>query len=77
MFANLFKTAMLASAVVVPSVVLAAPQQALAEKSNFQFYNNSSETIYYVYIGESSLPTWGDDLLGNQILPPGSSFQGN
>ena len=48
MFANLFKTAMLASAVVVPSVVLAAPQQALAEKSNFQFYNNSSETIYSV-----------------------------
>jgi hypothetical protein len=74
MLRNLAKGVTIASALSLPLVAIVAPQ-ALADKDDFYVYNNSSRDIYYLYISESSLPTWQDDVLGSDILESGDGFQ--
>lgn len=74
MLSDLFKPAMLASAMSLPLVGLAA-SQALADKSNFHVYNSSSRDVYYLYISESSLADWQNDVLGENVLSSGGDFQ--
>lgn len=50
--------------------------EALAGKDNFQVRNESSSSIYYLYMSESSLDTWGPDILGeSRILSSGEQIQ--
>ncbi len=39
--------------------------------ATLRIVNNSSYTIYYVYISPSSSSTWGDDQLGESTIAPG------
>lgn len=36
-------------------------------------YNNSGQTIWYVYISPSDSTEWGSDWLGSEVVPSGSS----
>ncbi len=59
----------------IPALLLTAPK-ALADKQDFWIQNNSSTDIYYLYVSESSLDTWGADILGeNSILASGYHIQ--
>ena len=42
--------------------------------ASMQIANHSNEAIYYIYMSPSAQSTWGQDLLGNQVLQPGQSF---
>jgi hypothetical protein len=46
---------------------LAAP---LAAPGEFTVVNNTSFTISALYVGSSDSNTWGDDLLGDQVMKP-------
>ena len=37
--------------------------------------NQSSVSIYYLYVSPSTSPSWGPDQLGTRILDPGETFQ--
>jgi hypothetical protein len=37
-------------------------------------YNNSGQTVCYVYISPSDQATWGDDWLGLDVVPSGSNY---
>jgi hypothetical protein len=37
-------------------------------------YNNSGQTVWYVFISRSDQATWGDDRLGSDVVPSGSSY---
>ena len=54
-------------------IALASASATFAAKQGFQVQNNTSVNLNYLYISESSLDTWGADVLGpEQILPPGN-----
>ena len=36
----------------------------------FNIVNSTNSTFFYVYVSDSRLSNWGDDLLGNQVLSP-------
>jgi hypothetical protein len=74
MLRHLARNLTLASALSLPVVGVVAPQ-ALADKDNFYIYNNSSRDIYFLYISQSDLPAWQDDVLGSEILYAGDGFQ--
>ncbi len=54
--------------------VLAAATAAQAA-SNLALENASGIDIHYVYISPDYADTWGDDVLGNDILPAGGVFE--
>lgn len=41
---------------------------------SFSLLNRSGRTINEVYASPSGVRTWGPDLLGAEVLPPGQSF---
>jgi hypothetical protein len=67
-FRRLLLTAVSASALVV---VLA--QSAFADPRDFQLQNNSSVDIAAVYISPSDLASWGDDVMGSDVLVAGNA----
>lgn len=42
--------------------------------ASFRVQNNSSYTIFYLYVSPSSVTTWGSDQLGLSTIAPGASF---
>jgi hypothetical protein len=42
--------------------------------ASVQMVNSSNEAIYYIHMSPTSQSTWGPDLLGNQVLQRGQSF---
>ncbi|MEM9217425.1 MAG: hypothetical protein AAGD25_24185 [Cyanobacteria bacterium P01_F01_bin.150] len=47
---------------------------ALAAKVNFEVRNNTTVALEYLYISESHLTDWGNDVLGpEQIIQPGGA----
>jgi hypothetical protein len=67
-FRRLLLTAASASALVV---VFA--QSALADPRDFQLQNTSAVDIASVYVSPSDLNSWGDDVMGRDILPAGNA----
>ncbi|NJL87025.1 MAG: hypothetical protein HC886_15285 [Leptolyngbyaceae cyanobacterium SM1_1_3] len=60
------------SAVALP-LVLSIASEAIASKANFRIVNDTSQTIRELYISDSSRDSWGNDILGRDVLPSGSS----
>ncbi len=67
-FRRLLLTAVSASALLV---VLA--QSAFADPRDFQLQNNSAVDIAFVYISPSDTNSWGDDVMGSDVLTAGSA----
>ena len=67
-FRRLLLTAVSASALLV---VLA--QSAFADPRDFQLQNNSAVDIASVYISPSDANSWGDDVMGSDVLAAGNA----
>ena len=65
---RLLMTALSASAA---AMLLA--QSAFADPRDFTLKNNSSVDISYVYVSPADVQDWGDDVMGSDVLPAGSS----
>jgi hypothetical protein len=48
---------------------------AFAQNADFQFVNNTGATIYFLYASPTTADSWGEDLLGNTVLPDGGTFR--
>ena len=46
---------------------------ALADPRDFTLINNTGTDIHQVYVSPSNLTDWGDDILGEDILPGGAT----
>ena len=53
---------------------LAAPAQAQTGDPSFNLVNRSNRVIYEAYASPSSDSNWGQDRLGNNMVPAGRSF---
>ena len=53
------------------ALLFASATSAFADERDFTLHNNSSVDIYYVYVSPSSSNFWGDDVLGEDVLPSG------
>jgi hypothetical protein len=71
---SLVRNALLTSLLTLPTAFLNTPE-ALADKSDFRVYNNSSVAITHLYASSSARDTWDNDILGRDILPSNSSIQ--
>jgi hypothetical protein len=69
-----FRTIVTALTLTLPLAALTA-QSALANKSNFRVYNDSSYNILELYVSASDRDTWDNDILGRDVLPSGSDIQ--
>ncbi|NJN72772.1 MAG: hypothetical protein HC799_08155 [Limnothrix sp. RL_2_0] len=47
-------------------------QIARADHLNFTLYNETSQSIYYLYVSPARSDTWGSDVLGDDILRSGA-----
>lgn len=45
------------------------------ESATLVVQNNTSYTIYWLYVSPSSDDSWGQDQLGSNVISPGSSFR--
>jgi hypothetical protein len=48
---------------------------AAAQTVEVTFVNRTGSTIYYLYASGSDADSWGNDLLGNRVLPDGDVFR--
>ncbi len=48
---------------------------AFAQTSDFAFVNNTGATLYFLYASSTTTDSWGEDLLGNTVLPDGGTFR--
>ena len=62
------------SACVVPPQVVYVPQAPIvACDTRFNVVNQSNRTVERLYFSSSALNSWGEDQLGQGVLPPGRS----
>jgi hypothetical protein len=64
------------SALSLPLISIFA-QSALAEKSDFQIINQTDIAITELYLSDSSLDSWNNDILGSDVLNSGNSTRVN
>ena len=55
------------------AMVVLFSQVAFADPRDFTLENDSLSTITRVYVSPTSSDSWGDDILGVDVLPPGES----
>jgi hypothetical protein len=70
---RLLKVALLATVSAFALLVVLA-QAVLADPRDFTFENDSLSYITHLYVSQSSSTSWGDDILGVDVLPPGESI---
>jgi hypothetical protein len=51
------------------------PAVAGAQSRTFKVNNDTQYTIEHVYVSPSGYPYWGEDQLGNKVLPPDYWFR--
>ncbi|MBD2099700.1 hypothetical protein [Leptolyngbya sp. FACHB-261] len=73
---KLLHNVMVAAALALPIISLNA-QSALADRRDFTVQNNSGSDIQYLYVSSSSENEWGEDILGQDVLPSGESTEVN
>ena len=56
-------------------LVLVCLTATFALADSFFIRNSTQSTFLYIFVSDSRLSSWGDDLLGNQVLSPGESLQ--
>ncbi len=49
----------------------------LNRTQSFQFYNQSGQTVEYLYLSPSQRSDWGRDILGSSVLYNGSAWNGS
>jgi hypothetical protein len=79
MFQSFTRRAIAISALSLPLVSLLA-QSALADKSDFQVLNNTNLAITELYLSDSSLDSWNNNILGSldsEVLVSGGSIKVN
>jgi hypothetical protein len=47
---------------------------AQAQDPSFRVNNRSNQTINEIYVSSANDSSWGQDLLGQNVLPPGQTF---
>lgn len=57
----------------VPVAFLAFAAPAVAQDTQFELVNTSGYTLMEFYASPSSVDAWGQDILGANVLPSGSS----
>jgi hypothetical protein len=63
------------AALAAAPLALAAGHPAQAQgRQDFSLVNRTGYQINEIYVGPSSSPNWGRDLLGRNVLPNGRSF---
>jgi hypothetical protein len=70
MFQSFIRKAIAISALGLPLIALTA-QSAFADKATFYIENNSDIAISELYLSDSSLENWDNDILGDGILDSG------
>ena len=55
------------------ALVAFSTSAALADPRDFTLVNSTGTDIHQVYVSPSNLTDWGDDILGQDILPAGAS----
>ena len=56
-------------------LVLVCLISTFALADSFLLRNSTLSTFFYIYVSDSRINDWGDDLLGNQILSPGETLR--
>src|ERR1700724_578834 len=56
------------------ALVIVLAQAVSADPRDFTFETDSLSYIHYVYVAPSSSSSWGDDILGVDVLGPGESI---
>ncbi|MEZ5670617.1 MAG: hypothetical protein R3F55_24915 [Alphaproteobacteria bacterium] len=59
------------TAAVAAAVLASASAAALAGQQDFTVVNDSAQDIYYLFVSPQSSDNWGDDILGQSIIPAG------
>ncbi|CAN1210640.1 Argininosuccinate lyase [Tumidithrix helvetica PCC 7403] len=62
-----FPAAVLATAFALPVSFLSAPS-AFADRRDFTFINNTSQSIMHLYVSDSGSNSWEEDVLGRDVL---------
>ena len=65
----------LATAAAAACIAFAAPPVAAQSRQDFTMVNRTGYQIDQVYVGPSSSPNWGNDVLGSQVLPTNRQVQ--
>lgn len=68
-----FRAVSTAIALAIPTLMVGM-QAALAEALEFTLINESSQDVYYLFVSPSASDSWGEDVLGNDTVPSGSSM---
>lgn len=61
----------LATAAALASIAFAAPPVDAQSRQDFTMVNRTGYQINQVFVGPSSSPNWGNDVLGSQVLGNG------
>ena len=69
-----FRTISTAIALAIPTLLVSG-QAALAEALQFTLINDSSQDVYYLYVSPSYSDDWGEDVLGEEIIPSGTASE--
>ena len=56
------------------AALLLGPTAALADKRDFTLVNNSSSILVMAYVAPSEDTNWGDDILDDDVLYPGDTW---
>lgn len=56
-----------------PALLVAAAAPAMAQDVAYELYNNSALTVMEFYTSPSNTDSWGGDILGAEVIPPGGS----
>jgi hypothetical protein len=54
-------------------MVVVSNQAVLADPRDFTLENDSLSYVTHVYVSPANSTEWGDDVLGEDVLPPGQS----
>ncbi len=57
-----------------PTALPTAPATTVAKGTELQIINNSGTDIWYLFVSPSDADDWGDDQLGGDTIPAGSSY---
>jgi hypothetical protein len=63
----------LSAAISAFALVAVLAQSVFADPRDFTFENDSFSYIHHLYVAPSSSSSWGDDILGIDVLGPGES----
>lgn len=70
----MLRRALFALALLLPAPILASGAATAQTDPSFNIVNRAGETINEIYVTSVQINSWGQDLLGANVLPNGQSF---